>query len=221
MKDYRIDKKGDYITTISSNTLSDGTETFDVKFADGRIFKNVLCNKNNLQKIVEQQDKQAEEGIELLPVLKKKLTSQGIIAGCTGILSGISGCEIVHSIQTDESIVIPLTVGILTITALMLEIIPTIKNKLAIKELEKIQYKEENRHDLRAYIYYPNSLVGVNEKTKAILIDAKNHKLDPFYTINIDCFSKKDMEKIVENIKTERNYQFTYKPKSYSKVEKD
>ena len=116
MKDYRIAKKGDYITTISSNTLSDGTETFDVKFADGRIFKNVLCNKNNLQKIVEQQDKQAEEGIELLPVLKKKLTRQGIIAGCTGILSGISGCEIVHSIQTDESIVIPLTNKITRIT---------------------------------------------------------------------------------------------------------
>ena len=215
MKDYRINKKGDYIKTINQRTLSDGTEVLDVKFADGRVFKRVLCNKENMQKIVNQQEKQAEEGIALLPELKKRLTCQGIITGCTGALSTIAGYEVIQSLQSEESILIPLSLGLLTVTSFMLGLIPFIKNKLVIKEIEKIKYREEHRHDLRAYVYYPNSLVGVKETATDILNDAREQNLDPFYTINIDCFSKKDMKKIVENVKTERKYQFTYGPKAY------
>lgn len=221
MKDYRKDKKGDYITTIKQKTLDDETEVLDVIFADGRVFKNVLCNKKNMQKIVEQQERQAEEGIAILPELKKRLTCRGIITGCAGVISGIAGYEVVNSLQTDEPLILPLSIGLLTVTTFMVGLVPLIKKHLAIKELEKIKFREDNRHDLRAYIYYPNSLVGVNDKAADILIDAQKQKLDPFYTINIDCFSKKDMEKIVENVKTERKYQFTYSPKVYSKTKKD
>ena len=138
MKDYRINKKGDYIKTINQRTLSDGTEVLDVKFADGRVFKRVLCNKENMQKIVNQQEKQAEEGIALLPELKKRLTCQGIITGCTGALSTIAGYEVIQSLQSEESILIPLSLGLLTVTSFMAGLVPLIKNKLVIKEIEKI-----------------------------------------------------------------------------------
>ena len=221
MKDYRLKKNGDYISKVTSDTLKDGTEVLNVEFADGRVFKNILYDKENMQKIVEQQEKQAEDGITNLPLLKKKLKHQGIIAGCTSILGGITGYGISEAqellSQNDEPIVLPLSIGLLTIMGLTIGLGPLIKNKMIIEEIEKVKFREDNRGDLRAYIYYPNSLEGVNKKSTSILHDAKIKRLDPFYTINIDCFTKSDLENIVENVNRERKYKFIYPEKTYHK----
>ena len=221
MRDYRLKKKGDYIRKVTSNTLKDGTEVVNIHFADGRVFKNILYDKDNMQKIVDKQEKQAEEGIANLPLLKKKIKKQGIIAGCTSILGGIVGYGIreVQELlfQNDDPIILPLSIGLLTVTGLTLGLGPLIKNKIIIGEIEKVKFREENRGDLRAYIYYPNSLEGVNKKSAIILNDAKEKRLDPFYTINVDCFTKSDLENIVENVNRERKYKFTYPEKTYRK----
>lgn len=221
MRDYRLKKKEDYISKVKSDTLKDGTEVLNIKFADGRVFKNILYDKENMQKIVEQQEKQAEEGITNLPLLKKKLKHQGIITGCTSILGGITGYGISQAqellFQNDEPIVLPLSIGLLTIMGLAIGLGPLIKNKIIIGEIEKVKFREDNRSDLRAYIYYPNSLEGVSKKGISILDDAKRKRLDPFYTINVDSFTRSDLENIVENVNRERKYKFTYPEKTYNK----
>lgn len=219
MRDYRLKKNGYYISKVTSDTLKDGTEVLNIKFADGRVFKNVLYDKENMTKIVEQQERQAEEGIANLSLLKKKLKKQGVITGCTGILGGITGYGISQAqellFQNDDPIILPLSIGVLTIAGLAIGLGPLIKNKIIIGEIEKIKFREENRHDLRAYIYYPNSLVSVNKKTADILRDAKEQRLDPFYTINVDRFTRKDLENIVENVHRERKYKLKPIQKTY------
>lgn len=221
MRDYRLKKNGCYIREVTSDILKDGTEVLNVKFANGRVFKNILYDKENMKKIVEQQENQAQEGINNLPLLKKKLKKQGIITGCTGMLGGITGYGISQMqellFQNDDPIILPLSIGLLTITGLAIGLGPLIKNKMIIGEIEKIKFCEENRHDLRAYIYYPNSLVNVNKKSAEILRDAKKQRLDPFYTINVDCFTRSDLENIVENVHRERKYKLKPIQKTYSK----
>ena len=137
------------------------------------------------------------------------------------MLGGITGYGISQMqellFQNDDPIILPLSIGLLTITGLAIGLGPLIKNKMIIGEIEKIKFYEENRHDLRAYIYYPNSLVNVNKKSAEILRDAKKQRLDPFYTINVDCFTRSDLENIVENVHRERKYNLNPIQKTYSK----
>ena len=69
MKDFRLDRKAEpkYILDVKTQTTREtvgeevhDVETYSVKFADGRVFKNILVDDANLQKIIAQQEKQAK-----------------------------------------------------------------------------------------------------------------------------------------------------------------
>ena len=61
MKNYIVDKKGEEKFIREVKKCSNGTLT--LKFADGKVFKNVTACDENINKIIETQEAQAKEGM--------------------------------------------------------------------------------------------------------------------------------------------------------------
>ena len=94
MKDFRLDRKADPKYILDVTTSKDTTrtedgkkvqETLSVKFADGRVFKNVNFDEENIAKIIAQQEKQAKAGVGNISVFEKRKTKAGVISSAINI----------------------------------------------------------------------------------------------------------------------------------------
>lgn len=198
--------KREYITEVKD--MGDGT--LDVYFADGSVFHKVSYNEDNLKKIEEIQEKQAEKGIEeYIHFSFRKTTSKAMaiaapllaFSGSMGIVSDQS-----LSLGTNNPLVVATGVGVITILSSIPMGIKFVRDRKTLAELDKIEYRNKHRDKLDSYKCYENSLAGVSEKVQEKLL----HKKNPFSILNIDNFSKSDLEKIVNNINKERRLQFQY-----------
>ena len=100
MKDFRLDRKADPKYILDVTTSKDTTrtedgkkvqETLSVKFADGRVFKNVNFDEENIAKIIAQQEKQAKAGVGNISVFEKRKTKAGVMTGASIIGGPVIG----------------------------------------------------------------------------------------------------------------------------------
>ena len=74
-------------------------ETLEVHFADGKVFKNVKYDKENLDKIIKRQEEQAAQGVENLPVFKRRLTLSGIMAAASIVGGPFIAANVVPAVE--------------------------------------------------------------------------------------------------------------------------
>lgn len=224
MKDYRLDRKADpnYIVDVTSKTSGavDGkkVETLSVKFADGRVFKNIVCDENNIDKIIKQQEKQAKKGVENINVFEKRRTKAGILTG-TAIIYGPLVSKMVDSIsnaanQTEsDPVSFGILTGVITLGSLIPGVYSLLKNHEKVKELKKIKFLNSNKNVLQTYPDYENALVGLPKSKQKWFEEMKQEGEDPFCITEIDMYTENDLKQIIENMDTEKAYQFTYVPR--------
>lgn len=220
MKDYRInkDEQKDYIIgvrTVSSKG-KETPKTLEVEFADGRVFKNIVCDDNNMAKIVEQLEKQAQAGVGNIEVFEKKKTVAGRVLALSLPL-GFAGGGLISAtveqaapeLQDDPSLFL-IGMGAITLMAAIPSAYSLIKNSPKVKELRTIKYRNEHRTELDSFNNYENALAGLPEDTANMFLASVVKGEDPFSVVYIDSYDQQDLETIVENIEREKEYQFTY-----------
>lgn len=210
MKDYRLDQKADpdYIVSVKEkkSTQDAKNTTLEVKFADGRKFKNIIANDVNISKIIEQQELQAKAGVENIDVFKNKRTRDGI---ATGLVLLVGGAGTIN--MNSHTFVI--ATGVITLLTALPFAYSLVRNSRKVKELHKIKYRDEHRDELESFSGYENALAGLSTRKQKWFKDMMKKHEDPFSITEIDSYSKHDLETITKNINTEKNYQFTYKPR--------
>ncbi len=210
MRDYRVNKKEnlDYILTVEETAetvgmreTADGQEpiveeTYDIRFADGKVYTGILRTTENLEKILDIQEEQAEAGIANLPTFKKRKTLSGIMTAASivggPIIAGVAGTTM-HMKPLEMAI----TGGVLTLAALIPSAISFVKNKRTVAELEVVKFRNEKLDQLVKYPTYVNALVGLDEKTAAWYENQAGK--NPFSIANIDRLSLDDLSTIIEN----------------------
>ena len=230
MKYYRLDRKADpkYILDVitSKDTIrtEDGKkvqETLSVKFADGRVFKNVNYDEENIAKIIAQQEKQAKDGISYINDFEKRKTKAGVMTGASivgGPVIGVAAATMAGS--SANPVAFAIGTGIITLAAAIPSLYSLFKNGAKVKELNKIKYRDEHREKLRAYPLYENALVGLSARKRNWFEAMSKEGNDPFCITEIDSYSQNDLELIMENMDTEKQYQFVYAPKRQASAKK-
>lgn len=227
MKSYRIDKSK-YPTDILEVTIGEPIEdeqgnpiskdSLDVHFADGRVYTRLENEPENIAKIHAKQEKQVEDGISILPRLKRRRTLGGITRGIFSLVGTIaapifSNQIILPTFDVEaDTVKMAITGGILAVTGLAGAIGTGVylKNKnLAIDELEKLKYRNDHSSELNSIDEYPNSLVGLSQK-QIDRIESYESDEDPFNVGVVDSYTKKDLETIVSNVEREKEFGFQY-----------
>ncbi len=225
MRDYRLNKKDQpaYILEAVPNTTviadesgkTEEEKTLDVHFADGKVFRNVKYDKDNIKKIVDTQEAQATQGVENLPVFKRRLTLDGIMIASSIVGGPFIAANVVPAIEQAMQIEsdptrITLASGVIVLCGVIPSALSALKSLPIIKELKKVKYRNEHREQLDHFDDYENALVGLTEAQQTDYIEAKSAQEDPFCITKIDQFTIGEMETIVENIEREKAFQFTY-----------
>jgi len=207
MKDYTLDQisKKKYIV----DTFVAENKTLTVIFADGTRFENVASTEENLDCIARVQEAQAKAAVNKLPVFRRK-ASKADLEMCAAtsaafLVGGALSCITNACQNPTESAIL---VGTVTLLGFIPSLIYTIHENEKLKELEKIKYRDDHREELDSYKEFPNSLAGV--KNRRHFAYCRSHEEDPFSILAIDCFSKKDLETIVDNVERENEFGFTY-----------
>ena len=231
MKDFRLERKANpkYILNVEPVTgpateSGEPEELLEVTFADGRVFRNIRSTDENIATIVAQQEKQAQEGVENLSVFKRRKTLSGVmsaasVVGGPFIVKAVTSlCEGAQQAESDP-LTFAISAGVVTLAALIPSLCSLVKNAGKVKELNKIKYRTEHREELTTYTEYENSLVGLSPRKQEWFESAVEQGFDPFCITEIDSYSEADLRQIMDNIETEKTYQFTYqaKPKTTAK----
>lgn len=219
MKDFRLDRKAEpkYILDVKTQTSRETmgeevheVETYSVKFADGRVFKNILVDETNLQKIIAQQEKQAKAGVENMDVFKKRKSLAGAMT-----TASIIGGPVLYAVADMATKIDPVTLaigtGVVTLSALIPSVVSFVKNAGKVGQLRKIEYRDKNKGELSTYADYENALAGLSRGKRRYFAEMAEEGQDPFCITEIDQYSLADLEQITENIKTEKTYKFTYR----------
>ena len=208
MKDYTLNKdsKKKFIKDIKFT--GENNETMTVIFADGTQFPDVEVTDENIEKIRQYQEVQARRGVQHLSTFKLK--SAVSIIGSLGI-SGVTYAmaDYFGQLGTNFGYGMGGVVGIAGSAVALTLLYYYFKYDGISDELEKVQYRDEHRATLNSYLQYPNSLSGVRHR-KYFEACARDG-LDPYSVISMDGYDKRDLEKIVENITREKQYQFQYR----------
>lgn len=225
MKDYRLDRKAnpDYILDVKTRVIKPETEegketeVLSVVFADGRVFKNVRYDQENMDTIIQQQNEQAQEGVENIGAFVSRKKMAGIMTGASIVGGPVIGA--VAATLLPNPVTAAIGAGILTVSALVPSVCSLVRNSSKVRELEKIKYRDEHLEELRTYSTYPNALVGLSSSKRRWFEEMAEEKADPFCITEIDAYSKGDLEQIVDNMNTEKKYGFTYvkKPSTSAK----
>ena len=219
MKDFRInkDEQKDYIIDVLRTKKSEkGVETLEVKFADGRVFKNIVCNNDNLSKIIAKLEEQAQAGVDNIDVFEKKRTVSGRMIGLSPAFGFVGGGlisaaveQMAPELQGDPTLFF-VGVGAITLIGAIPSACTLIANNPKLKELRTIKYRNEHRSELDSFNNYENALAGLPEDTANMFLASVVKGEDPFSIVYIDSYSQDDLELIVENIEREKTYGFTY-----------
>lgn len=222
MLDFRLNRKEqpDYIlrvepTTVTIEPTKEGEEpktieTLDVYFADGRVFRNIAYNKNNIGKINDQQEKQILEGINNLPEFvsrqrtAKLMTLSGLIAGpIIGTATAVATVP-----RTPAGFFI--TLGAITLLTAAPGTYRLVRNYPIVNQLTKMKYRIDHKDELASFNQYENALEGVDEERANAFRYEQSEGRDPFRAMNLDSYDLEDLQVIVGNIEREKKYQFTY-----------
>lgn len=211
MKNYAINAKDNekYIQYVEKNR--DGTIT--IVFADGRVFDNIVCCEENLEKIIAVQEEQAKKGIDNYKIFKTKENKSKALTlisgiGTLAVTTGITMAPAVNNALSSQSpVLVAAGVGLITILGTIPAFAKLRRDRGKVKELEKLRYRNKHKKELDSYAEYPNALAGIYPDTAKWISSTK----DPFSILNIDEYSQYDLEQIVSNINVEKSYDFTYK----------
>lgn len=227
MLDFRQNKKEqpDYILRAEPNQITIAqtpeqedvqvVDTLDVYFGDGRVFRNLVFNKENLEKINKKQEEQVTEAIENLPEFEKrhkkaKLTTLagtivGPIAGTALAVATVPGT----SAET-EALKFFLTLGVVTLGCMAPGGYKLIKSYPLITQLRKFKFRNEHQEDLDNFDQYENALEGLEPEKADLFVSTKENGGNPFSAMNVDSYTQDDLETIVDNIEREKAFQFVY-----------
>ncbi len=203
--------KSEFITEVVD--MGDGT--LDVHFADGSVYHRVSYNENNLKKIKDIMETQASRGVENYSSfsIKTKVSKCMSFVVPLVVFSGTMSTITDQELESDP-IVVATKVGLVTVLSAIPMGIKFIKDKRTSDELKKIDYCNSNKEQLSKFRDYENSLVGLSKEVQSMLLHPSfNFDGDPFSILNVDNFSIKDLEKIMQNIEKERKLGFEYKKK--------
>lgn len=220
MKDYRTNKKekNDYILGVKKLKSREGKNTLAVNFADGRRFSGYEYNDENLSKVMARQEEQANEGIKNIGVFKRRqfwseFATTLSTCATTGTYGLIAEKALENSTNEAETLAACICGGCLVLANIIIGGYFINKNHSIVGELEKINFRNEHRDTLEQYRNYPNATVGLS-KSQVEYLEEVTPDCDPFNIMAVEMFSKKDLETIVENVKTEEKLDFKYAPKA-------
>ena len=220
MKDYSLDEesKKRYIVNVRANR----DKTFDVLFADGSELRGVEATSENYLKVKRVLEEQAKMGLDNYSRFEGQKNKHTVLAAIKALgltAAGVGVCSIpqVGDIILKEPPVAAIC-GVCAVTVLgtMPSIVKAVKNSSKVKELDKIKYRNDHRRELESISRYPNSLNGINSNLRHIIREED----DPFSMLNVDDYSMDDLEKIVDNVLKEEDFQFTYKLSPRKKARK-
>lgn len=208
MEVYVSDKndKKKYIKSVEKTT----GDTLKMTLADGRVFKGIKMCSENIEKINNVQEEQAKKGLNNYVTFKNNLTKSKILLASSGILGGAvtGGLLTMNGVsEFSNPIVLAIAGGIITAFGVIPAAIKVARDKLKVKELDKIRYRDENIGDLMHYRNYKNSLSGLGSKASKYFKAADD---TAFSIINIDNYSKEDLETIMSNIEVEDKLGLSY-----------
>lgn len=218
MQDYTLDEKEkeNYILKVRKNS----NKTLDIVFANGRVFKNIEYNEENIEKIIKTQENQVDKAIAREKVFKDKYgyaqAATILSLSLSTAVSTIGGMVLVNN--SIDPIIIGTGIGALMIFGNIPAACKLIKSRKRVAELEKLSYRNEHKEQLDQMKKYENALSGLPKKKQHLF-----RQKDAFSILNVDDFSKGDMETIVENIEKEESFQFVYKikPEKTEQTEKN
>ena len=102
--------------------------------------------------------------------------------------------------------VLPTTLGVVGVFALVKGGVTYIKTAPKVKELNKLKYLQTHKKTLSKYNDYYNALGGLSNKKREYFEELE----EPFLMVDIDDYSEEDLHSILENINREKEFQFTY-----------
>ena len=217
---YILDSKVVESSIINEEGKAEEIKGIRVCFGD-KIAFYIDYDEKNIKKIEERQEKQADEGILNLPKFKLRKT----IAGCMITAGAIVGPAIGTGLATTMSSQVSeesdltkfaITVGAVTLGSIIPGIYKLIKTNPKVKQLQKLKFRNENKATLDSYTEYENALAGISSEKKEFFNDAKSQGKNPFSIMYVDNYTQDDLERIVENIEREKEFQFVYKKKNTS-----
>lgn len=212
MQDYRVDKEKDQKYILSVNLVTqDNKEFYMVKFPGRRNFKHLVKCDENIKKIIDAQEKQAAAGVNNKGFFMSKRIQSGIaaIGGAvgTGAITSVVASGLTSLTATQPSpLVAPISIGILTVLGALPGVVHLAKNHRKVTELNKIEYLNTHKEDLKNFESYPNSLAGLSREKKQMIRESEY----PFSITDIEEYSIEELETIVSNIEIEKEYGFKY-----------
>ena len=207
MKVY-VSKKNDkrkYIKNVKD--CNDGS--LEIKFADGRVFKNIERNEENIKKINKVQEEQARKGLDNYVVFKNRFIKAIVYLGCSGFATGLVLATALTSQMTPVELFTGL--GVINVFGTIPSFCKLLRNKLKMNELDKVSYRDNNIDKLKNYKKYENSLAGLDSCTSNYFNESSPD--NAFAIVNADNYEKSDLETIVSNIDREESLGFTYAKK--------
>ena len=202
MKDYSLDRdsRKNYIV----NMYVAENKTLTVVFADGTRFENIANTQENVDKIAAIQEAQARKAVANYPTFRRKeRVAFGTFIGSVLTTYGIGWA--LQSTELSHNPVLSIVTGAAVVGAVALPAaIHFCHSATKMSELEKIKYRDEHRDTLEQFRYYPNSLMGVSNKRHFAFSRSQN--VDAFSVLDIDNFTKDDLETIVTNVEREKQY---------------
>lgn len=216
MKDYSLNQQQAKDYLLDYRLVQNGEEeTYDVTYADGRVFGHVTANEENLRKIERVQEAQAEKGVANKHVFQSRRTKAGLATFASAALSSMAGmgiASVIPQLQNapQSELTLAIGVGVVTILGSIPAFAKFLKNNAKVKELNKIEFRNEHMEELQRIDQYANSLSGVSTGTIALIEEEER----PFSILNIDRFTQSDLEKIVDNMEREQKTGFQYTRKA-------
>ncbi len=203
MRCYRLngeDNKFDIIDVIENDD-----RTLKVSFADGTSFDHVVKTPETIEKINCRLEEQLSDGLNNLPKFKAKLIRRRI----AGLAYGLSGvAAIATSICLADNPAVPLCISAsLLVGGSCLGYNAKLVSD-TVKELEKLDYRNQHRNLLRKTSQYRMELLDLPINEYDRIQAAESEGIDPFGNICADEFSKKDLEMTVNILEKAEMFNF-------------
>ena len=143
MKVYNDKRK--YIKNVKD--CNDGS--LEIEFADGRVFKNIERNDENIKKINKIQEEQARKGLDNYVVFKNRFIKAIVYLGCSGFATGLVLATALTSQMTPVELFTGL--GVINVFGTIPSFCKLLRNKLKMNELDKVSYRDNNIDILKNY----------------------------------------------------------------------
>ena len=224
MRDFTVSNKKDnennnkereqYIKSVRKVKRLNGTECYEITYADGRKFSNIMCNEENLTKIEKRQEQQAAKAFANKTVFENRTRKYKFSSITGAILTTIATSTPLSMVINGTAInantqALPIALGTIFAGATLYSFINFLSNKGKVAQLEKIEYVNNNKKELENLNSYENSLVGLPKYKRFYFKNSKK----PFSILEIENYSKKDLQTIMSNIDREKTYNFEYNKK--------